>query len=560
MTYRDDVNESNMSTESRSAAPSIRPAISVDEGELIGQVVSVSGSRVVARLTVRAPGEAAHGRDDLQIGSLVKMPSAETVVFGMVRSLDIPDMAGSDDRTEVRIMEIELVGEGVNAADGGPIEFRRGVSFFPRLGDGVHTVSQEDLMRVYARPHVSSVKVGTIYQDKSLPAFIAVDDLLGKHFAVLGNTGAGKSCAVATILRAIISSHAEGHILLLDLHDEYSHAFSDCAELLGAERLKLPYWLLSFDELQEIIVEKSDTREVDRNILKDAMIHAKQVFNEGNDQIERISSDTPVPYRLSELLHYIDESLGKLDKPTDSAPYLRLRNRFDALLTDSRFDFIFEERFTVADDMEEILARLFRVPAAGKPITILDLSEVPTDILKVVVSLLCRLTFDFAFWGEQDTPVLLVCEEAHRYVARVDDKGFELTKRALSRIANEGRKYGVSLCIVSQRPSELESGILSQCNTIFAMRMSNQTDQEFVRGTLSESALGLLDSLPSLRTGEAVAAGEGLSVPVRVHFDLLPEDQRPLSGTAHFSEAWKVGSRIEGHVGKVVGRWRSQRR
>ncbi|TDI64640.1 MAG: DUF87 domain-containing protein [Alphaproteobacteria bacterium] len=558
MIYEDDVNESGRSAESPFAGSLKRAGISIDQREKIGQVVSVSGARVIARLAVRTPGESGGG-EDLQIGALVKMATVETIIFGMVRSLDIPDMVEADDGTEVRIMEIELVGEGVNAADGGSIEFRRGVSFFPRLGDGVYAVSQEDLMQVYAQPHVSNVKVGTIYQDISLPAFIAVDDLLGKHFAVLGNTGSGKSCAVATMLRAIISSHAEGHILLLDLHDEYSHAFADCAELLGAGRLKLPYWLLSLDEIQEIIVEKSDNREVDRNILKDAVIHSKRVFNEGADEIERIGSDTPVPYRLSELLRYINECLGKLDKPTDSAPYLRLRNRFSALLADRRFDFMFEERFTVADDMEKILSQLFRIPADGKPITVLDLSEVPTDILKVVVSLLCRLTFDFAFWGEQDAPILLVCEEAHRYVARTDDKGFELTKRALSRIANEGRKYGVSLCIVSQRPSELESGILSQCNTIFAMRMSNQTDQDFVRGTLSESALGLLDSLPSLRTGEAIAVGEGLSLPVRLHFDLLPEDQRPRSGTAHFSEAWKVGSRIEGHVGKVVERWRRQR-
>ena len=226
MIYEDDVNESGRSAESPFAGSLKRAGISIDQREKIGQVVSVSGARVIARLAVRTPGESGGG-EDLQIGALVKMATVETIIFGMVRSLDIPDMVEADDGTEVRIMEIELVGEGVNAADGGSIEFRRGVSFFPRLGDGVYAVSQEDLMQVYAQPHVSNVKVGTIYQDISLPAFIAVDDLLGKHFAVLGNTGSGKSCAVATMLRAIISSHAEGHILLLDLHDEYSHAFAD---------------------------------------------------------------------------------------------------------------------------------------------------------------------------------------------------------------------------------------------------------------------------------------------------------------------------------------------
>jgi DNA helicase HerA-like ATPase len=177
-----------------------------------------------------------------------------------------------------------------------------------------------------------------------------------------------------------------------------------------------------------------------------------------------------------------------------------------------------------------------------------------------VISLICRLTFDFALWSERDTPVLLVCEEAHRYASQDDTTGFEPTKRALSKIVNEGRKHGVSVGIITQRPSEMALGILSQCNTIFAMRMSNLKDQEFVRGTLSESGLGLIDALPTLRTGEAVAVGEGVSVPVRMYFTLLPEGQRPLSGTAAFSDAWKDGARGLDYVTEIVERWRRQRR
>jgi hypothetical protein len=215
---------------------------------------------------------------------------------------------------------------------------------------------------------------------------------------------------------------------------------------------------------------------------------------------------------------------------------------------------------TVRDNMTAILSRIFRVPVSGKPVTILDLSGVPSEILNVVVSLLCRLTFDFALWSDRAIPMLLVCEEAHRYVTQDPSLGFEATKRALGRIAKEGRKYGVSLCLVSQRPSDLAVGILSQCNTIFAMRMSNQKDQEFVRGTLSESALGLLDSLPTLRTGEAIAVGEGVSVPVRVSFDMLPDERKPLSGTASFSAAWQNDDKDESFVAEVVDRWRRQRR
>ncbi len=184
----------------------------------------------------------------------------------------------------------------------------------------------------------------------------------------------------------------------------------------------------------------------------------------------------------------------------------------------------------------------------------------PSEILNVVISLLCRLTFDFALWSERALPVLLVCEEAHRYVTQDATTGFEATKRALGRIAKEGRKYGVSLCLVSQRPSDLAIGVLSQCNTIFAMRMSNQKDQEFVAGALSESAVGLLDSLPTLRTGEAIAVGEGVSVPMRVRFDTLPEQRRPLSGTASFASAWQSDDKGQEFAAAVIERWRRQRR
>ncbi len=502
----------------------------------------------------------AAGIKSLQIGSLVKMRVGETSVFAMVKGLNIPELADSQSDAEIRMMELELVGEGVPGPDGGPVVFRRGVSFYPTLGDSVYAVNQDDLTRVYAQPNVSSVKVGTIYQDQSLPAYISVDDLLGKHFAVLGTTGSGKSCAVATMLRAILSRHREGHVLLLDLHGEYGHAFTDFAELLGAGEFSIPYWLLNFEELQEIIVEKTEDQEVDRSILREAVIFAKKAFDEGDENIGWFDGDSPVPYRLQEVLRHLDLALGKLDKPTGSAPYFRLRNRINALLVDRRFDFMFQEGFSVADNMAEILSRLFRVPANGKPITILDLSEVPSDIMKVVISLLCRMTFDFAYWAERDTPVLLVCEEAHRYAGQLDGSGFDLTKRALSRIVNEGRKYGVSLGIVSQRPSELDLGILSQCSTIFAMRMNNLKDQEYVRGTLSESGLGLIDALPSLRTGEAIVVGEGISVPARVYLNLLPENQRPRSSTAEFSKYWKIGEGKAEAVGKVVNRWRRQRR
>jgi DNA helicase HerA-like ATPase len=538
---------------------SSRPQISQEEAR-IGRVVSVSGSQVIVMLEGQALQDSQEPGEGVQIGGLVKMRTPASTVFGMVSGLSIPIPSEDANESEMQIVQMELVGELIERADVGKAVFQRGVSFCPSLGDGVYTTTQNDLKQVYSRPAVSSVRIGTIFQDQTLPAFISTDDLLGKHFAILGTTGSGKSCAVALILRSILSQHASGHALLLDLHNEYGHAFSDCAEILGPGSLELPYWMLNFEEIREILIGSGrEDREADTVILKEAIIEAKRRYRSDSNKTDHISADTPVPYRLSDVTQQIDEALGKLDKPTDSAPFLRLKDRFGALQADKRFSFMFQG-LTVRDNMTAILSRIFRVPVSGKPVTILDLSGVPSEILNVVVSLLCRLTFDFALWSDRALPMLLVCEEAHRYVTQDPSLGFEATKRALGRIAKEGRKYGVSLCLVSQRPSDLAVGILSQCNTIFAMRMSNQKDQEFVRGTLSESALGLLDSLPTLRTGEAIAVGEGVSVPVRVSFDMLPDERKPLSGTASFSAAWQNDDKDETFVAEVVDRWRRQRR
>ncbi len=528
----------------------------------VGRVVAVSGSQVITLL------EKGPRRDDnpdapkLQIGTLVKMETPGSTVFGMVSGLSIPIPKQDVGDTEINIVEMELVGETMNDQGEEMQPFQRGVSVFPMLGDSVLMASKEELGRVYAPPAVDTVCIGTIHQDEALPAFVGTDNLLGKHFAILGTTGSGKSCAVALTLQAILERHQNAHILLLDPHNEYSRAFGDMAEALSPSNLKLPYWLLTFEEITEVILgDNHQSRAGETAVLSEAIPEAKRRFlsNSEPDAARFVTVDTPVPYQISELLQIIDDGMGKLDNPENSAPYLRLRSRINSLRVDSRFGFMFGG-LGARDNMSEVLSRLFRIPVEGRPITIVDLSGVPSEILNVVVSVLSRMMFDFAVWSDRALPMLLVCEEAHRYVPQDTSLGFEPTKKSLSRIAKEGRKYGVSLCVVSQRPSELATGILSQCNTIFALRMSNQKDQEFVRGALSESAMGLMEFLPSLRNAEAIAVGEGVSVPVRMRFNELPEERRPLSGTARFSTAWQRDDEDKAFIDTVVERWRRQRR
>ena len=537
-----------------------RPVQTEQKTGRIGRIVSVSGSQAVIQLEpalkVNADGNSAVP----QIGTLVRMATKHSSVFGIVSGLNIPVPAHDSHEPEMRILELDFIGESIVKPGSEKARFQRGISFYPSLGDEAFTASADDLKAIYAQPDVACVKVGTICQDQTLPAYVTVDELLGKHFAILGTTGSGKSGTVALILRAILAQNTGGHIVLLDVHSEYSTSFADTAEVLRSDTLDLPYWLLNFEELREIVIGSTQAnREADQAILKEAVLFAKLKGTDSDEKGTYVTADTPIPYRLSEVVRHIDDALGKLEKATDSGPYLRLKERLTTLQNDKRYAFMFPG-VTVRDNMASILSRIFRVPVAGKPITILDLSGVPSEIMNVVISLLCRLTFDFALWSDRALPILLVCEEAQRYMGHDATLGFEPTKRALARIAKEGRKYGVSLGLVSQRPADLAVEILSQCNTIFAMRMSNRKDQDFVRATLSESTVGLIDILPALRTGEAIAVGEGVSVPARLMFDLLPDEFRPHSGTASFSKAWQGEGKDASFVSAVVQRWRRQGR
>jgi DNA helicase HerA-like ATPase len=248
--------------------------------------------------------------------------------------------------------------------------------------------------------------------------------------------------------------------------------------------------------------------------------------------------------------------MGKLENKRDLQPYRQLKVHIDTISQDARYAFMFGS-LTVYDGMAQILGRIFRVPVNEKPITILELTGLPTEIINVVVSVLCRMTFDFALWSEGQVPVTLVCEEAHRYVPANPDLGFEPCKRAIAKIAKEGRKYGASLCIVTQRPAEIDPTILSQCNTVFALRMSNDRDQDIVKSAIADTGSGLLEFLSALGQREAIAFGDGVSLPVRIRFDELPKHCMPRSSTARFTEKWQKSVGDENYLESIVDRWRN---
>ena len=253
--------------------------------------------------------------------------------------------------------------------------------------------------------------------------------------------------------------------------------------------------------------------------------------------------------------------MGKLDKGHTSVPYQRIKTKIDELRGDPRYQFMFSGML-VGDTMAEFISRVFRLPSHGKPISIIDVSGVPSEVTSTVVAVLSRLVFDYAIWSrdEETRPILLVCEEAHRYVPAERNSDGSSVGRILSRIAKEGRKYGVSLGLITQRPSDLAEGVLSQCGTIIAMRLNNERDQAFVKAAMPEGARGFLDSIPALRNRECIICGEGVSIPIRVSFDELAGDLRPASADPSFSELWAKTGGEEMAVERTVQRWRAQSR
>src|SRR5437762_112200 len=526
----------------------------------IGQVVEIAGSGSQIRLdaaTVTAmqshkdPSVAMSG----QVGSQIKTAVGNAWLIANVRTLRAGDPGEL-------IAHVDFLGEGSRDTAGRMTNFRRGVTRYPIPGSDVLPVTTDDLRSVFAASDEPHIEIGTVYPTDDIRGALYVDPMLGKHFAVLGSTGTGKSTSVSLILHRISQLSPEGHIVMLDPHGEYSAAFKGCGELFNVDNLQLPYWLMNFEEHCEVLLTTHGAeRQRDADILAKCLLAAR---TKGKDmsQYGKVTVDSPIPYLLADLNTIIVNEMGKLDRAGDTLPYQRLKTKLDELRAGPRYTFMFSGML-VSDSMPGLVAKLFRLPSNGKPISIVDVSGVPSEITSVVVSVLARMVFDYAIWSrtEAQKPLLLVCEEAHRYVPKDEhQEGGQAVRRILERIAKEGRKYGVSLGLITQRPSDLAEGVLSQCGTIIAMRLNNDRDQQYVKNAMPEGSRGFLDVIPALRNRECIVCGEGVSIPIRVAFDDLERDRCPASSDPLFSQLWKQTGEEEAMVSRVVKRWRAQGR
>jgi uncharacterized protein len=532
--------------------------------DTIGRVATVNGAQASIELSARAAEQAT-------VGKFVGLTLANSVIIGLITEVGEQPFGmaggaggGSNFR---KVARLDLVGELRN--DNGKARFERGVTEYPNIGDSAMLLPDSALRTVYGTADADRAHIGDLQQNPDIPVHIDIDQLVSRHFAILGATGVGKSSGVAIILQKILDTRPNLRIFLVDPHNEYARCFGDKAQVLTPRNLRLPFWLFNFEETIDVFFAGRPGVEEEVEILSEVIPLAKSAYLQYRQNAQPtlskrrdprdvgFTADTPVPYRIEDLITLLDERMGKLENKARAIIFHKLIGRIQTFRNHPRYSFMFENANIGGDTMAEILGNLFRLPTQGKPMTIMQLAGFPAEVVDSVVSVLCRMAFDFGLWSDGVAPLLFVCEEAHRYAPADKKIGFGPTRRALSRIAKEGRKYGVFLGLVTQRPAEIDATIISQCSTLFVMRLANERDQGLIRSAVSDAAANLLSFIPSLGTREVFTFGSGVALPTRMRFQELPEALRPNSEAAGNTRSDAGNTINKDLLTTVIERWRS---
>lgn len=542
-----------------------------------------------------------------QIGTFIRIPVGFVNVYGVVSSVGSVEQLEEDETLiTLRTLEVHLVGE---APPGGT--FQRGLSEYPTLDDEVHVVSDEDLALIYQLHGKAQITIGTHSASESLEARLDLDRMVTRHVAVVGSTGSGKSNTVAAILKAITGgSLPNARVFVIDPHGEYGAAFAGRSKVfkIGASDspLIVPYWALGFDELAWFLVDrKSATESPQDSSLRDRIYDLRKeqapkakASREHALTTDDITVDSPVYFDVRKLWYDLDrlerqtfsdmartnEELieeGSSDtlksakfKPpgAGSSPPFRAApppnmaifvSRILTRLKDRRFDFLLcpDEYNGLTKDLDDLVREWTDHEHA---ITVFDLAGVPAEVTDLVVGAISRILFETIFWGRdlpgigRQRPLLVVFEEAHLYLPQGDTRFLQgYARRVVQRILKEGRKYGFGAVVVSQRPSEVDETILSQCGTFVALRLTNSNDQARIRAAAPDELPGLTTLLPILRTGEAVIIGEATQIPSRVRIRLV--EPRPASGDPEVAKLWGTPRSPETDYSSAITIWRRQR-
>lgn len=522
-----------------------------------------------------------------QIGTFVKIPVGNIVSYGIVSSVsNTPYNAnGIEVVSDIgsRFLTVNLIGEKI-----GNNKFEKGIGLYPTINDEVHLVTDKDLKEIYCEKQDGLIEIGKHASSDNLSVYLDLHKMVLRHLAVLGSTGSGKSNSVATVIKKMIYEMPNSRAVLIDPHGEYSSAFPQAKVFKindTVNPLYIPFWLMNFDELVYFLVgaKPTDDQRPDYRKFREMITLAKKehhLLKSGNVNPNFITADSPIPFNIRKLWYemnwWINATFNEAsqDKQTKSSACIKQQGDYEQLeaeqfeaysmsnqaphkskhqemysyekkllsrLKDSRYDFLFYPGHYKDENSAKDLHNLLQEWIGSQErLAILDLSNVPFEVLDITVGLITRFIYDSMFWGKNEEytgrnrPLLIAYEEAHSYLGKNDNAQY--AKIAVERIFKEGRKFGVGAMVISQRPSELSETILAQVGTYLALRLTNSSDQSIVKSMAPDNMNSLINLLPSLRIGEAVILGEAITIPSRVKLPL--QNPRPDSSDPELVAAW----------------------
>lgn len=515
--------------------------------------------------------------ESLKLGSYLKISDNENT--GLVAMISNYLIEVDDEGKRRYIIEANPLG---TLKDG---KFKRGGDELAIPPKDASPLAKDDVRKIYesSLEEKDKFKFSTLSRDRNIDIPVNGNRFFNKHIAIVGATGSGKSCTVARILqnaKDAKSGNYQGlnnsHIVIFDIHSEYKNAFPD-ANYIDINNLILPYWLLNSEELEELFIDTEANDHNQRNTFKQAVIKSKKDNSTVDEALKsKIHYDSTLFFEIKEVLEQAEhkntevidtgevyasgEKKGQ-PKTTQGSLYGKLTNfisRLESKINDKRLDFLLGEK-SKKITFEQTLAQFLAYKKDGEAnITIFDLSGIPFEVLSITVSLITRLLFDYGYYykkknNSSDTPLLLVFEEAHKYVPKSDLARYRASQMAIERVAKEGRKYGVTLLIASQRPSEISETIFSQCSNFIAMRLTNPDDQNYVKRLLPDTLGAITETLPALEAGEALLIGDSVVMPSLIYVDRC--EREPSSKDIPYLDIWKEKWK-DVEFPKVIQEWR----
>lgn len=578
----------------------------------LGRIIKVDSSSVEVEISEDIPSSSPIINGKVyklgQIGTFVKVVAGNILTFGLVESVsNTPSNINSDTVVNKgsRYLSVQLIGEKV-----GNKKFEKGIGLYPTINDEVHIVTDEDLFDLYGKTDDTEnglLAIGKHASSDNLDVYLDIHKLVLRHSAILGSTGSGKSNSVVAILKQIGTQMHNSRMLLIDPHGEYASAFPEAKVFrIGDEKspLYIPFWLMNFDELMYFLVgaKSSDDQKPEYRRFREIITQAKKMnchLKAGDVNLNYITADSPIPFNIRKIWYDINreinatyqiadaskqtseneclvrEGIPEKLEPAEFEPYAMsnqapyrsrkqemysYEKKLLARLKDSRYDFMFYPGEYKDENSPKDLHNLLLDWIGGdERLAILDLSNVPFEVMDITVGLITRFVYDSMFWGRNEPntgrnrPLLIAYEEAHSYLGKNETI---YARNAVEKIFKEGRKFGLGAVVISQRPSELSETILAQVGTFIALRLTNSSDQSIVKSMAPDNMNSLISLLPSLRIGEAVIVGEAINIPTRVRLPL--QSPRPDSSDPELVSAWMREYNSDDDYKMVVTKIREQ--